>query len=250
MIAGPAVNAVIDPVHRLAAPESRGSASIFGVNDVLVIEGWAYLVATKSAADAVYILIDGERAARAVVNIDRPDVAAAFASKHADLGFRAVIVAEPFGAGLHEISLAVVHGESHDTVASMSITIIEPQCLRVTTDVHLDPIGPLNADQGARVDYGDSLVAAGWALKPLDAKPPRIVVIVDERYVFEADCGLPRPDVAAAYALPDIGYGFETTIDTDIVGAGSHTARARIVEFDPNDCADSETVQSLQVNAF
>lgn len=93
----------------------------------------------------------------------------------------------------------------------------------------VDEAGPAGAHAryaGAPVDVprGAALAVSGWALDPETRRAPqRVLYRVDGGPWREARSHLPRPDVAAAFALPDAGdAGFAAEVPTGALPPGEH----------------------------
>ena len=108
-------------------PEARESGFTIDRAATLMVQGWAADSATKSAADAACLLIDGklQKTATAIYGRPRPDVAAAFqTAAMTSTGFMITLPVAGLGSGTHEIGVAVVTPAGAIALATKATVIV------------------------------------------------------------------------------------------------------------------------------
>ncbi len=222
----------------LATYGSKRPRSVYGPRDVLVVSGWIAGTAHELTG-AVSVQLDGVAVARAVV-----------AREDAErLGFRAVVALDRTGYGPRRISVSAGIRGVIVSVMGPEIIVIDPARVAASRFVMLDNVEQTLDPSRVECEIGDRLRGHGWALDP-DAlvRPYAVVVIVDERYVFEALQGIERADVAELLALSDPALGFDAEIETEVVGPGAHTMVARMIYGDRHAELESENGVNFFVN--
>ncbi len=168
----------------------------------LKANGWAIDPDTTGPID-VHFYIDGQPAAAAKADVDRPDVAAAYPAFGSRHGFDKAVSAR---AGSHTLCAYGIN------TGGGSNALLECEAGEVP-DI---PAGNLDSVRG--VPYG--LLAGGWAIDPDTSDPIDVHLYVDGAPVAALTADRERTDVGAVYPVFGTHHGFEKAL---IAPAGSHT---------------------------
>jgi len=219
------------------------------------VRGWAADVINGRPARYVMVMIDGRPRATVACELDRVDVAAAYANQQVKTsGFLATFPTADLVEGRYALTIAASsNGRSWHTVDdqfTLRITrfaIDEMPRLTSLAPARIDDVFVANEGENwkpvslARLAIGERLKLRGWARDPEPGKVAGGVFFsIENGPVFEANYGLERFD--AAERLSDDAYrfaGFEAVIGTDNLRVGQHRLHLCVLAEDL--CAAYET---------
>jgi hypothetical protein len=194
---------------------------VAGPHDTLQVEGWC---AADDPATEVILTVDGTAYGPLVRGTPRPDLVALFGAAGERAGFRGAVPLAGLGPGRHALAVVAAAGGEPVMLGEIPLLVAPPEPPGpVSHHVMLDvpPSGQLVYPLGALV------VPSGWAADAARGAAVRAAALVlDDRWVIQARTGLPRPDAAALLGCAETALGFEGAVAGELLGPGTHTARA------------------------
>jgi hypothetical protein len=210
------------------------------VGGAVAITGWAL---APNGIDKIELFLDGSDVPtnRAVLNLPRPGVLAAFPSfntpQNARPGFVTSFLARNFTDGPHQFTLAL-------TESGVGTTTFGPFDVVVNNAINQAPFGSLDIpSNGVTVGENGSVAVVGWALDDSDIDHVDFFIdghlwasAIGRGGVGNATFGATRPDVFAAF--PDfpgpqpksLFSGYLAILDTTQVVNGLHVISVRATD--------------------
>jgi hypothetical protein len=211
------------------------------VAGVVAVTGF---VLSHNSIDKIELFIDDidVPANRAVLNLSRPDVTAAFpsfaGSPNSGAGWITSFLARNYPSGPHELRLKVTEG-------GVGSTTFGPITVNVDNTINQAPFGNIDLPAAGAAASG-SLAVLGWALDDSDIDHLDFLAdgtiwasAIGRGGVGNASFGGTRPDVFAAFpdfpgtSFPDpksLYSGFVANLDTTQLSDGLHTISVRATD--------------------
>jgi RHS repeat-associated protein len=211
------------------------------------LSGWAIDSQMHAPVGAVKILIDGVPIGYATLGAPRPDVAAAQGDqRYANSGWTFSRGIGNLSVGQHTVTAVIYDSGGQSTLVTQA-TVYNSQTQTyglapITISVVADTSSVSNwfdgvhnaSDQTSVMPLNGTIAAGGWAGETQNqtacaANISRVDVLVDGYYVGQAQLGVSRPDVVAAFQNPSClnsGWSFTGTVSNIDPGVHTFTARA------------------------
>ena len=211
------------------------------VTGSLAVTGWAIDAGATgdgtTGVDRVRLYLDGILLGDATYNRPRPDIASAYGAQFGPSGFRYLVDTSGLAPGSHRLE-----ARAHSTVTgtetnyARTVNLAAPTATPVipptptSTPVPVGyPAGGLDAPADG-VTVTGSVALSGWAIDQAASTGTgvdRVRIYLDGVARADAQYGLARPDIAAAYGSRFGPSGFTYSLDLSGVAAGSHTLETR-----------------------
>ena len=200
-------------------------------NTDIEISGWTL---NTSGIKKVNIYVDGEYYGEAKTGLSRPDVDAAFPGypEGANSGFSYIIEKDMVAPGNHTIKIESVGMDG--TIQYVNKVVYMK---KLENKIYIDT-------ESNQINDKEILIK-GWSLNASGIK--KVNVYVDGEYHGEAEIGLSRPDVDAAFPGYPEGEnsGYQYIIDKNSISPGSHNIKVESVGND-----GSRTIQSINMEVI
>jgi N-acetylmuramoyl-L-alanine amidase len=188
------------------------------IGDKLNIKGWAL---NDSGVKEINIYVDGKFKGKANYGELRPDVNAVYPGypEGSKSGYSATVDITDIASGSRLVVLELIGNDG--SVVKNQISIIAS---KTATAAAMFEDGKMSGN--------NKLYIRGWAINPKGIK--EVQVYVDGKFKGNAQYGISRPDVQAAFnGYPNADKsGFTTTVDVSNIGVGYKTAQIKCIGND------------------
>jgi hypothetical protein len=191
------------------------------ISGTVTIAGWAIdnTTGSGSAISTVQIQVDGATVGNAFYGTPRQDICTTYPGRVGcpNVGFTFQLDTTKLTVGTHTITALATDSNTTPLTGSwtINVNVISPPMVTIESPA-----------TGATV--AGTITVSGWALDPTAATATAInsvQVSVDGGVPFAAFYGLSRPDICNNFpgrpGCPNVGFNY--TLDTSLLGAGSHT---------------------------
>ncbi len=189
---------------------------VFGssIQGETLIRGW-FLDA--NGVSKIEVLVDGKSMGNAMYGVSRTDVEKVFPEyQNANSGYQFTLNTKNLTNGLHKLTI-------RETGNNGAINILESQI----SVQNLPSIGSIDEPVSGASISGDSTVR-GWFLDPSGVS--KIEVLVDGKFMGEAQYGNARPDVVKAFpAYQNANSGYQFTLNTKNLANGQHKLTVKAI---------------------
>lgn len=182
------------------------------INGLTNVRGW---VLDGSGVTKVEVLVDGQIIGQAQYGLKRPDVLAAYPEyQNSNSEFLFSLNTENLSNGLHTIT---VRSTGNNGVTKL----LDGVKVNVQNLINMPSIGDLDILKNGSIVKGITSVS-GWILD--GSGVAKVEILVDGQFIGQAQYGILRPDVLAAYPeYQNRNGGFEFRLDTKTLSNGNHT---------------------------